>query len=145
MAEIIDTTKMIEHLIEVARERTGPDGRRPLIADDEYARRLAALKAEIAMLRSMAYRAISRNQRTGQPGPEGSMLRLAYGNLVQTMYRLAMDMLGADALGYVDRFRQGGWTGRWLRSFAAGMGGGTFEIQRNIIGERVLGLPRDRN
>lgn len=145
MAEIIDTTKTIEHLIEVARERTGPDGRRPLIADDEYARRLAALKAEIAMLRSMAYRAISRNQRTGQPGPEGSMLRLAYGNLVQTMYRLATDMLGADALGYVDRFRQGGWTGRWLRSFAAGMGGGTFEIQRNIIGERVLGLPRDRN
>jgi alkylation response protein AidB-like acyl-CoA dehydrogenase len=145
MAEIIDTTKKVEDLIELARHRTGPDGRRPLIADDEYARRLATLKAEITTLRSMAYRAISRNQRTGQPGPEGSMLRLGYGNLLQAMARLAMDMLGADALVYIDRFRAGGWSGRWLRSFAAGMGGGTFEIQRNIIGERVLGLPRDRN
>ncbi len=145
MAEIIDTTQTIDQLIDEARHRLGPDGRRPLLADDEYARRLAALKAEITVLRSMAYRAISRNRRDGTPGPEGSMLRLAYGNLLQSMTRLAMDMLGHDALAYVDRFRPGGWTGLWLRSFAAGIGGGTFEIQRNIIGERMLGLPRDRS
>ena len=144
MAEIIHTTQMIEELIDEARVRTGPDGRRTLLADDEYARRLAALKAEITVLRSAAYRAISRNQRTGAPGPEGSMLRLTYGNLLQGLSRLAMEMFGPDALVYIDRFRPGGWTGSWLRSFAAGMGGGTFEIQRNIIGERVLGLPRDR-
>ena len=144
MAEIIDTTQTIEQLIELARQRIGPAGHRPVIDDDEYARRLAELKAEITVLRSMAYRAISRNRRTGQPGPEGSMLRLVYGNLVQRMTRLAMDILGDEALGYVDRFRHAGWTGMWLRSFAAGMGGGTFEIQRTIIGERVLGLPRDR-
>jgi alkylation response protein AidB-like acyl-CoA dehydrogenase len=145
MAEIIDTTQTIEDLIGLAREHVGPDGRRTVIADDEFARRLATLKAEITVLRSMAYRAIARNERTGQPGPEGSMLRLSYGNLVQRMARLAMEILGPDALVFVDRFRRDGWTGRWLRSFAAGLGGGTFEIQRTIIGERVLGLPRDRS
>ncbi len=145
MAEIIHTKQMIEALIDEARHRTAPDGRRPLLADDEYARRLGALKAEITVLRSAAYRAISRNRRTGTPGPEGSMLRLAYGDLLQALTRLAMDVFGHDALAYIDRFRNGGWTGAWLRSFAAGMGGGTFEIQRNIIGERVLGLPRDRS
>ncbi|MET0147254.1 MAG: acyl-CoA dehydrogenase family protein [Ilumatobacteraceae bacterium] len=144
MAEIIETTRMIDDLIDEARHRTGPDGRRPLIADDEYARRLAALKAEITVTRSATYRAISRNQRTGAPGPEGSMLRLSFGDLIQTLTALAMDMLGTDAVAYVDKFRKGGWTGEFLRAFSAGMGGGTFEIQRNIIGERVLGLPRDR-
>ncbi len=145
LAEIIHTMQLIDSLIDEARHRTGPDGRRSVLADDEYARRLGALKSEITVLRSAAYRAISRNQRTGAPGPEGSMLRLAYGNLLQALTRLAMDILGPDALAYVDRFRAGGWTGTWLRSFAAGMGGGTFEIQRTIIGERVLGLPRDRS
>jgi alkylation response protein AidB-like acyl-CoA dehydrogenase len=144
LAEIVHTMQLVDSLIEEARSRTGPDGRRSVLADDEYARRLGALKAEISVLRSAAYRAISRNQRTGAPGAEGSMLRLAYGNLLQAVARLAMDVLGPDALAYVDRFRAGGWTGTWLRSFAAGMGGGTFEIQRTIIGERVLGLPRDR-
>jgi alkylation response protein AidB-like acyl-CoA dehydrogenase len=141
MAEIIDTTQTIDALIELAGTRVGPGGR-PALADDELARRLAALKAEITVLRSCAYRAISRNQRTGTPGPEGSMLRLAFGELAQSVCRLAMEVLGHDALAFVDRFQHQGWTGAWLRSYAAGMGGGTFEIQRNIIGERVLGLPR---
>jgi alkylation response protein AidB-like acyl-CoA dehydrogenase len=145
MAEIIDATEVVEAIIEEARHRTGPDGRRPLIADDECARRLAALRAQVAVLRSLAYQSISRNRRTGMPGPEGSMLRLSFGNLSQEMMRLAIDILGADALEFVERSQRNGWTARWLRSFAAGMGSGTFEIQRNIIGERMLGLPRDRN
>jgi alkylation response protein AidB-like acyl-CoA dehydrogenase len=116
-----------------------------VIDDDEYARRLATVKAEITVLRSLAYQSISRNRRTGMPGPEGSMLRLSFGTHLQEVFRLAIDVLGHDALRFVDRFQRNGWTGRWLRSFAAGIGAGTFEIQRNIIGERVLGLPRDRN
>jgi alkylation response protein AidB-like acyl-CoA dehydrogenase len=143
LAEIIHTTAMIESLIDEARTRVGDDGRM-LLADDEFARRLAALKAEITVLRSAAYRAISRNTRTGTPGPEGSLLRLAYGNVLQGTTRLAMEILGHDALTYIDRFRHGGWTGRWLRSFAVGMGSGTTQIQKSIVGERLLGLPRDR-
>jgi len=141
MADIMHATRTIDELIEECRHRCGPDGR-PVLRDDEYARRLAAAKAEITVLRSITYRSISRNIRTGMPGPEGSMLRLQYGDLVMGLSRLAIEILGPDALAYIDRFRVGGWTGNWLRAFAAGFGGGTLEIQRNIIGERVLGLPR---
>ena len=141
MADIMHATRSIDELIDECRTRRGPDGR-PVLKDDEYARRLAAAKAEITVLRSITYRSISRNIRTGMPGPEGSMLRLQYGDLVMGLSRLAIEILGPDALAYIDRFRVGGWTGNWLRTFAAGFGGGTLEIQRNIIGERVLGLPR---
>ena len=141
MADIMHATRSIDELIDECRTRRGPDGR-PVLKDDEYARRLAAAKAEITVLRSITYRSISRNIRTGMPGPEGSMLRLQYGDLVMGLSRLAIEILGPDALEYIDRFRVGGWTGNWLRTFAAGFGGGTLEIQRNIIGERVLGLPR---
>jgi alkylation response protein AidB-like acyl-CoA dehydrogenase len=142
MAEIIDTAHTVDLLIDESRTRTGPDGRRPIIADDEYARQLATLKAEVTVLRSSIYRAISRNMRRGAPGPEGSMLRLHYAELLQRVYRLAMEILGVDALAYRP-LRQGGLaSGMWLRTFASTMGGGTSEIQRNIIGERVLALPR---
>lgn len=142
MAEIIHAAHTVDVLIAEARVRVGADGRRPVIDDDEYARRLATLKAEVTVLRSATYRAISRNMRQGAPGPEGSMLRLHYGELVQRMHRLAMEILGADALAYQSNRNRGVSTGAWLRSFASTMGGGTSEIQRNIIGERVLGLPR---
>jgi alkylation response protein AidB-like acyl-CoA dehydrogenase len=141
MAEIIHTTRTVELLIDEARTRTGRGGR-PLIADDELARQLATLQAEVTVLRSATYRAISRNIRRGAPGPEGSMLRLVYGELTQRLQRLAVDVLGVDALGYRPLRDGGQSTGLWLRSFAATIGGGTSEIQRNIVGERVLGLPR---
>ena len=142
MAEIIHTTRMVDELIEFARTTTAPDGRRPIIADDEYARRLAVLRAEVTMLRSATYRAVSRNIRQGAPGPEGSMLRLYFGELSQRMFRLAVDMMGPAGLEYDgDRLGRPS-TRRWLRTFASTIGGGTSEINRNIIGERVLGLPR---
>ena len=142
MAEIIHATHAVEELITEARHRTGPDGRRPIIADDEYSRQLAMLRAEVTVLRSATYRAISRNMRQGAPGPEGSMLRLHFGELHQRLHRLAMEILGLDAIEFGANRHSGLTTGAWLRSFASTMGGGTSEIQRNIIGERLLGLPR---
>jgi alkylation response protein AidB-like acyl-CoA dehydrogenase len=142
MAEIIDTAHVVDLLIEDATTRTGPDGRRPLLADDEVARRLAVLKAEVTVLRSSTYRAISRNMRQAQPGPEASFLRLHYAELIQRVYRLAMDLFGPAALEYRP-LRQGGVTsGMWLRTYTHTISGGSCDIQRNIIGERLLGLPR---
>jgi alkylation response protein AidB-like acyl-CoA dehydrogenase len=133
---------LVEQLIDLAREHTGPDGRRPAIADDEVARRLATARAEVAALRSMAYLGISRADRIGTPGPEGSLTKLFYSEVVKDVARLAMDLLGRDALPLIARWVPGGWSGYYLYSFSTSISGGTSEIQRSIIGDRVLGLPR---
>jgi alkylation response protein AidB-like acyl-CoA dehydrogenase len=134
--------KDTERLIELAGAVTGPDGRRPAIADDEIAGRLADMRAAVAALRAMTIAAISRNSRTDTPGPEGSMIKLYYADLRQELDRLAMDVLGPRAVEFIYRHEPDGWTGQYLYGLAATIGGGTSEVQRNIVGERVLGLPR---
>jgi alkylation response protein AidB-like acyl-CoA dehydrogenase len=142
MADQVELAAVIEGLIEEAKTRVGPDGRRPAIADDEIARRLATAKAEVAALKAMTIAGISRTARSGVPGPEGSMVRLFHGELHQRVYQLALDVIGPDALRLTPVDGEGSWTGPYLQSFAYTIGGGTTDIQRNIVGERVLGLPR---
>jgi alkylation response protein AidB-like acyl-CoA dehydrogenase len=134
--------RVVEDLIEAARERTGPDGRRPAIADDELARRLATARAEVAALRAMTYAGISRAAHEKSPGPKGSIINLYYAEVAKRIYRLAFELLGPDGLHFVSHSAPGGWSGEYLFSYAISIGGGTSEIQRNIIGEHVLGLPR---
>ena len=142
MADQVELASVVERLIEEAKVRTGPDGKRTAIADDEIARRLALARAEVAALKAMTIAGISRTQRTGVPGPEGSMTRLFHGELHQRVYQLALDIIGPDALRLTPVDGEGSWTGPYLQSFAYTIGGGTTDIQRNIVGERVLGLPR---
>jgi alkylation response protein AidB-like acyl-CoA dehydrogenase len=133
---------VVEDLIEEAKHRTGPDGRRPAIADDEIARRLGRARASVASLRAMTYRGISRGLRSGTPGAEGSIIKLYYADVVKEVFKLAFDIVGINGLEHIHRGAPGGWSGSYLYSMSQGIGGGTSEIQRNIIGERVLGLPR---
>jgi alkylation response protein AidB-like acyl-CoA dehydrogenase len=141
MADQIELAATVEALIGEARNRTDARGR-ARIDDDEIARRLATARAEVAALRSMTVAGISRTRRTGMPGPEGSMVRAFHGELHQRVYQLGMDILGTDALALTPIDGDGNWTGPYLQSFAYTIGGGTTDIQRNIVGERVLGLPR---
>ncbi len=142
-ASQVRLSEVVESLVELARERTGPDGRRPAVADEEIAVRLATARAEVAALRAMTYAGICRNLRSDTPGPEGSMLKLYFAEISKRVAALAMDILGPDSLRASSRWdRPFGWTGNYLYSFSASIGGGTSEIQRNIIGDRVLGLPR---
>ncbi|HKY17092.1 MAG TPA: acyl-CoA dehydrogenase family protein [Microthrixaceae bacterium] len=142
MADQIDLAGVVETLIVEARERTGPDGRRPAIADDEIARRLATARAEVTALRAMTVAGISKNMRSDMPGPEGSMIRLFHGELHQRVFQLALDIVGPEALRLTAVDGEGNWTGPYLQSFAYTIGGGTTDIQRNIVSERVLGMPR---
>ncbi|MBS1849125.1 MAG: acyl-CoA dehydrogenase family protein [Actinobacteria bacterium] len=94
----------------------------------------------------------SQNRKAGNPGPEGSIAKLAFAEINQDIYELCVDLLGAAALVDYDytmrRSEMIGLTGPpgssrklFLRSRANSIEGGTSEIQRNIIAERVLGLP----
>ncbi len=142
MLSQVALAQVVEELIDVARTHTGPDGRRPAIADDEISRHLAQTRADVAALRAMTYLSISRGAKYGTPGPEGSISKLRYSDLSQRVGRLAIDVLGHDALNFRSRSQLHSWVQEYLRSYAASIGGGTSEIQRNIIGDRVLGLPR---
>jgi len=141
-ANQVRLAKVVEDLIDFSRDHTGPDGRRPAIADDEVARRLARARASVASLRAMTYVGICHTMKSDTPGPRGSMLKLYYAELCKEVAALAMDVVGADGLRNSSRWESGGWVGNYFYSFSQSIGGGTSEIQRNIIGERVLGLPR---
>jgi alkylation response protein AidB-like acyl-CoA dehydrogenase len=142
-AEQLALSRMVEQLIELAATRRSPDLDVTGLADHALARDLARLRADVAALRSMTYMGMSRAMRSGPPGPEGSYLRLVVGELMQRTTRLAMDLLGADSLLWTEPRRfSGRWTNDYLWSPSRTISGGTKDIQRNIIGERVLGLPR---
>lgn len=142
MADQVELAATVEELIAEARTRTDATGR-AMIHDDELARRLATARAEVAALRAMTIAGISRTARTGVPGAEGSMIRLFHGELHQRVYRLALDVIGPEALRLTPVDGEGNWTGPYLQSFAYTIGGGTTDIQRNIVAERVLGMPRE--
>lgn len=120
----LDLSVKVEDLIAQARPRPGS-----ALAD-----RLADLRAEAAALRAMTYRTLFRDQ--ANPS-EGSLMRLRFAELAQEVYACAMDCLGPEAL------TDTGWSHLYLEAFSETIAGGTAEIQRNIIAERLLGLPRE--
>jgi len=115
-------------------------------ADDPVIRqKLAAYSTEVHALRINAYRNVEIVRRTGNPGPQGSLLKLGWSELDQKVKQLASEILGPYALiqaGDPLAVDAGHWAYEVLWSRAASIYAGTSEIQRNIIAERVLGLPR---
>lgn len=126
---------LVEQMIEEARKRLGSDS--PL-SRDELGARLAQLRADMAAARAMTYMVVSRAE-AGLQGSESSMMRAMVGEVQQRARRLALDVLGPDVL---ENREDHDWVYYYLRSFSITIAAGTAQIQRNIIGERVLGLPR---
>lgn len=139
MADQVELNVKINRLIDLAKETTGPNGK-PLISNEMFAARLAETKAQISSLGAMTYAAVSRNMTQDKPGPEGSMLRLFYSQVLQSMHRLAMEILGENAL--LLKPNTHGWVRDYLFSLSQSIGGGTAQIQRNILAQHCLGLPR---
>ncbi|HZM57356.1 MAG TPA: acyl-CoA dehydrogenase family protein, partial [Acidimicrobiales bacterium] len=113
--------------------------------------RLMRLWIEWEALRLTNMRA-GQNRKAGNPGPEGSIAKLMFAEVNMRIYELCVDLLGPDALvGYDYTMRRAEGLGligppgsarkMFLRSRANSIEGGTSEIQRNILGERILGLP----
>jgi alkylation response protein AidB-like acyl-CoA dehydrogenase len=122
----------LRELMDEARQSRA--ARDPLVRD-----RLAQLYIEAEVLRLNAYRGLSAIMRDGVPGPEGSLGKWQWAEVNQALTELAMDLRGPRAVLYDDT-----WTFRFLRARANSIEGGTTEILKNIIAERVLGLPRMR-
>jgi alkylation response protein AidB-like acyl-CoA dehydrogenase len=113
--------------------------------------RLVKLWVEAEVHRMTSIRAAA-NSQNGTPGPEGSTAKLHYAELNQRIYEFCVELQGADGMLY-DSYEMrrpdtaGGFGGdpprMFLRSRATSIEGGTSEVMRNILGERVLGLPGD--
>jgi alkylation response protein AidB-like acyl-CoA dehydrogenase len=114
--------------------RAARASRDPIVRD-----RLAQLYIESEVLRLNAYRGLSAIMRDGVPGPEGSLGKWQWAEVNQALTELAMDLRGPRAVLYDET-----WTFRFLRARANSIEGGTTEILKNIVAERVLGLPRMR-
>ncbi|MGZ6932288.1 MAG: acyl-CoA dehydrogenase family protein [Acidimicrobiia bacterium] len=130
-------------LVELADE-PAPDGGR--IGDDAVFRdQLADLAIDAQALMCMGYRGFSKFM-AGKSAPEHSLLKLFGSESVQRSLQVGTTACGVPGL---DRnhlgpqmWREGAWVTQWMRSFGGTIPGGTSEIQRNIIAERVLGMPR---
>ncbi len=136
----------IEELVELGKQ-PGVAGE-PIGQDSLYRDQVAALYIEAQALKFMGYRGFGKFAR-GEASPEHSTLKLLGSELEQRMCLLALDTLGPRALDVThDTGWFGGpsgspaWSNQYLRSFGNTIAGGTSEIQRNIIAQRVLGLPR---
>jgi alkylation response protein AidB-like acyl-CoA dehydrogenase len=142
LSEQVRLARRMDELVAVARGVPGPRGQARAIDDDEIGRRLALARAEVDAMRAMTYRSVSLAARTGVPGAEASIIRLFFSELVQRIDVLAMDVLGAAAVEGGEERVAARWTTGYLTGLSQTIGGGTKDIQRNIIGDRFLGLPR---
>ena len=143
MSEQMALSRMVERLIELASRQKDELSGRSMLEMGDIAFRLADLRAEVAALRAMTYMGVSRNVRREAPGPESSFLRLSVGELIQRITQLALDVLGPEGVVWTDPVRRAGnWSNDYLYSLSRTISAGTKDIQRNLIGERVLGLPR---
>jgi len=109
--------------------------------------RLARLYVESEVLRLIRLRTVSARLRGLEPGPEASVRKALSDEHGQHVMAAAMDLAGTHGM-CADRGPYGepdhaGWQYGYLYARALTIGGGTSEVQRNILGEKVLGLPRE--
>ena len=109
---------------------------RGLLDDPAIADGLTQAFVALRVLRLHNWRTLSRLGRGLEPGAESSWVKLAWTDMTQLLSEVALLVQGAEA-PLADR-----WGRQWLWSGAASIAGGTSEVQRTIIGERILGLPR---
>jgi alkylation response protein AidB-like acyl-CoA dehydrogenase len=106
------------------------------IDDPEVTDGLVEAFVQLRILRLHNLRTLTRLGRGIEPGPESSWIKLAWTDMTQHLSSTALDVVGPSSP------LVGEWERQWLWSMAASIAGGTSEIQRTVIGDRILGLPR---
>ncbi|HLI50667.1 MAG TPA: acyl-CoA dehydrogenase family protein [Thermomicrobiaceae bacterium] len=153
LGRVAEHSARLTRLLEVAQELRR-DGHRAI--DDPVTRqKLGRMLAEVEVLRYGSLRILSRLEKGLRPGPESSIAKLHYSELDQRLQELTLEILGPFGQlieGEPDELaldpgsaygEPGSWGFSFARSRAATIAAGTSEIQKNIIGERVLGLPKE--
>jgi alkylation response protein AidB-like acyl-CoA dehydrogenase len=114
-------------------------GARGLLADRAVADRIGRLHLQVETLRLIAYRGLTAIETHGEPGAEGALAKWMWSQTNQELTDLAVELLGPSALSDGGR-----WSYELLRARGNSIEGGTTEILKNILAERVLGLPKAR-
>ncbi len=143
LAVMIRFQRTFDELVELAR--TSLRSGRPAVEDPIVRSRLAQLYIDLQEMKYTSYRAFSKIVRGGTPGNEGSILKLHWSEFNQRMQDFAMELQGpASQLFRASPYavRDGLWQYTFLWSRSDTIYAGTSEIQRNIIAQRVLGLPK---
>jgi alkylation response protein AidB-like acyl-CoA dehydrogenase len=120
-------------------------GARRAIDDPAIRQRLATSIVDLELMRMNCLREFSKAIKGEKPGPESSLMKLYWSHVAQDMADMAMEVLGPETLlmqGDPDTIARGRFPMAFMQSRAFTIYSGTSEIQRNIIAERVLGLPK---
>jgi alkylation response protein AidB-like acyl-CoA dehydrogenase len=128
--------QMLDRLVGLVR-RLG------LTADEAVVERVAEFYEQTHAVRISSVQTMSLVAAGGQPGPASSGVKLVWAALMQQMSRFALELAGTDGQ-IVDRPEPGYWVHRYLRARGHSIEGGSDEVQKSIIAEHVLGLPRSR-
>ncbi len=153
LSRVVRLQEMYERMIEVCRslKRNG----KPAIEDSNVRQKLGEIYAEVEVLRYSALRLLSRLEKGQRPGPEASISKLHYSELDKHVQELFLDILGPYGLqtdglppeyalhADSDFGEAGSWAYSFFWSRAGTIYAGSSEIQKNILGERVLGLPKE--
>jgi alkylation response protein AidB-like acyl-CoA dehydrogenase len=129
----------------VAYARQTRRGGKPMIEDSRVREMLAQSYADIELMRLTNLRSLTQYQRGIPPAEESSLMKLHWSMTEQRLYDLGMTLGGAAALAMATSPRalyDGSWNTYYFASRSVTIYGGTQDIQRNLIAERIYGLPR---
>ncbi|HEX2914038.1 MAG TPA: acyl-CoA dehydrogenase [Chloroflexia bacterium] len=139
---VVTFEQRLQRLLDLARQ-TERDGQ-SIIQNAEIRQRLAKIYTEIKTFKINTVRQMSTVKEGQIPGPEGSLLKLQWSELNQRLAELAFEILGPYSGLAPDSPEspfEGSWQYEYLRARGNTIEAGTSEVQRNIVAERVLGLP----
>ena len=137
--QLVIHVQLLEELLRLALSSGAFD-------DDRLRPRLAQAAVEVRLFQLHNWRTLSRVAKGQEPGPEGSALKLYWSEMSKRLHDTVMAVLGPAAplwRAAADNPGDGEWQRSWLYYQASSIWAGTNEVQRNILGERVLGLPRE--